>query len=191
MKGTSTSYPDRLVHKLYTNDTPYDDEWNLVKPEDPSCGILLEFKVSTTSVSIQCVGSLATGTEWSPLIQQSAAAWNNAISDINITVSTNSSNYTIEVGSYSSTWFGATYPSSVTSGSIDYANIKINSRTCGTESNNRKSTISHEFGHLFGLADNPPVSGNYSLMNYDRDRNLVYVPQPYDIMNVKYYYSIN
>ncbi len=27
MKGTSSSYPDRLVHKLYTNNTTYDDEW--------------------------------------------------------------------------------------------------------------------------------------------------------------------
>lgn len=36
---------------------------------------------------------------------------------------------------------------------------------------------------------NPPVSSDKSLMNHSRNRESIYVPQPFDIMNVKYIYE--
>ena len=146
-------------------------------------------KVPTTTFSIQCIGSLATGSVWYPLIQQSAAAWNNS-TNTNISITTSSSVYTCEVDSYPQTWYGMTtsyYSGSNTNSAI----VQINSRTCSSDNGSRKSTITHEIGHLLGLADNPPVSGNSSLMHYDRNRATIYVPQAYDIMNVKYIYGIS
>ena len=53
------------------------------------------------------------------------------------------------------------------------------------------ASVTAEIGHFLALDDNPPVSSNYSLMNHSRNRDVVYEPQPYDIMNVNYIYSIN
>ena len=125
-----------------------------------------------------------------PLIQQSAAAWNSTSAGTNITVTTIVSAYTCEVDSYADSWYGVMIPTLVSSGNLNKAAIQINSRTCNSASNWRKSTITHEMGHLLGLKDDPPILDDSSLMNHGRDRNSIYVPQPYDIMNVKYYYSI-
>lgn len=46
-------------------------------------------------------------------------------------------------------------------------------------------------GHLLGLEDNPPVGNTETLMSHERDRNIVYTPQEYDVDNVKYLYKIN
>lgn len=179
-----------LVQSDYVQNSTYCDEWSLIKPESSECGIFLGYKAPTRSFSIQCVGTLATGTTWMPLIQQSAAAWNSTSAGTNLSVTTTASAYTCEVDSYADSWYGLMTPTSVSSGNLNSATIKINSRTCNSASNWRKSTITHEMGHLLGLKDNPPISDDSSLMNHGRNRNNVYVPQPYDIMNVKYYYSI-
>ena len=41
-----------------------------------------------------------------------------------------------------------------------------------------------------GLADNPPVTNNdNSLMSHTRNRELVFIPQPFDVYNVKFIYD--
>ena len=106
-----------------------------------------------------------------------------------LTISTTAtSQFTCEVDSYKyADWFGTTYhPSDPSTGEITSARIIINSYLCASDSNSRKSTITHEIGHLLGLADEPPVGADKSLMCYDRDRSVIYQPQPFDIANVKY-----
>ena len=181
-----------IKQRDYIDDGNYKDEWILSKPESSEYTIFLGFKSPTESFSIQCVGTLATDTTWYPLIQASATAWNNSGAGTSISVVTSSSSYSCEVNSYTAGWFGLTTSYFDSDGNITSAIIQINSRKCSTDTNSRKSTITHEIGHLLGLDDNPPVlNANDSLMHHDRDRTTVYIPQPYDIMNVKYIYSLN
>ena len=178
-----------IQQRQYIDNTSYKDEW-LFSVLDDYPEILLGFQVPSTTFSIQCIGSLAQGTEWNSLIQESAAAWNNTVGT-NITVTSSSTSvYTCMVGSfYDDDWYGLT-TSYVSNGITVKAEIQINARTCSNSDTTRKSTITHEIGHLLGLNDNPPIGANYSLMNHDRNRDMVYVPQPYDISNVKYIYEI-
>ena len=187
---SSSSNNNNLVQKTYADDSSYIDEWIPLKPESSECGIFMPFKAPTRTFSIQCIGSNATGTIWLPLIQESAAAWNGTTAGTNISVSTNTSSYTCEVDTYSDLWYGLTTPLSISGNQLNEASIKINSRTCSSSTNWRKSTITHEIGHLLGLLDNPPTSSDNSLMNHGRNRNNIYTPQEYDIMNVKYIYSV-
>ncbi len=181
-----------IKQRDYVDDDNYKDEWILSKPESSEYTIFWGIKSPTKSFSIQCVGTLATGTTWYPLIQASATAWNSSGAGTNISTTTSSSSYSCEVDSYKDGWFGLTTATPDSNGNIISATVKINSRKCSTDANSRKSTITHEIGHLLGLDDNPPVlNANDSLMNHSRDRTTVYAPQPYDIMNVKYIYSLN
>ncbi|MBO4860632.1 MAG: hypothetical protein J5530_03715, partial [Clostridia bacterium] len=175
--------------RYYGNDSDYKDEWYLIRPEAPECSIFISGKVETRTFSIQCIGTLATGATWYPLIQASANSWNSSGAGTNITVNTASSSYTCEVVFYTGTWYGKT-SYSVSGGKITDATIEINSRMC-LDDNTRKSTIAHEIGHLLGLDDNPPISNDQSLMNHERNRNTVYTPQPFDVVNVIYIYSLD
>lgn len=69
------------------------------------------------------------------------------------------------------------------------ATIQINSRKCASGNNPRKSTITHEIGHLFGLSDNPSVGNNKSLMRHERDRDVIYQPHVFDILNAIFVYD--
>ena len=179
---------DRLAYGNYVVNTSYRDEWLLSTLENYP-NILLGCHVPSTVFIIQCTGSAAQSSEWYPLIQEAAMAW-NALAGFTITVSTTTqSPFTCEVGSYDETWYGLNSYSCKTSGEIVKSSIKINAETCADENNPKKSTITHEIGHLLGLADNPPVGDNDSLMNHGRERDIVYQPQPYDVTNVKYIYE--
>ena len=176
--------------KLYVDDTDLRDEWGLSVLDDyPQ--ILLGYHVPNITFSIQCTNSLAQSTEWNSLIIESANEWNNSVGT-NITVtSTSNSVYTCQVISSSESWLGQTIFPQTPDGIIESAMIQINSSLCTGSNNAKKSTITHEIGHLLGLSDNPPIDDNASLMNHTRNRNTVYVPQPYDIYNVKYVYGLN
>jgi len=67
-----------IKQRDYDDDGNYLDEWILSKPESSEYTIFLGIKSPTKSFSIQCVGTLATGTTWFPLIQASATAWNSS-----------------------------------------------------------------------------------------------------------------
>ncbi len=162
------------------------DEWFFSTLNDyPE--IFLGYHVPNVDFSIQCIGNLAQGSTWYPLIQSSATEW-NTLASTNISVTTELSAYTCEVDSYVDGWYGlATLYNN--SGVITTATIQINSRVCSSNSNPRKSTITHEIGHLLGLKDNPPVSANKSLMNHNRNRDTIYTPQYFDIENVKFIFN--
>jgi len=50
-------------------------------------------------------------------------------------------------------------------------NARVIANNCSNVSNCISSVFSHEFGHVFYQADNPPVGANYSIMREDRNRN--------------------
>ena len=177
-----------VQQREYTNNTGYKDEWILFNLNDGD-DIFWVCRVETLSFSIECIGELSNGSNWKPLIEESMSSWNALLrSNIRIDESDDISSYTLEVDSYADTWYGLT-TARYSNGIITTSTIEINSRTCNGDSNSKKSTITHEIGHLLGLNDNPPVSNNTSLMNHLRDRSIVYVPQTYDVMNVKYLFD--
>lgn len=118
--------------------------------------------------------------------------WRNgtaSIVDITTTNSSQSTQNTIYAGDYDDTWYGMCLSYSNSSGGLSRFTIQINNRTLINASdiysryNYFLSTITHEFGHPLGLADNP-VTNSDSLMKHSRDRNFIYAPTNFDIMAI-------
>lgn len=67
------------------------------------------------------------------------------------------------------------------------SNFQTRSRTISNKATNisnfAKSTVTHEFGHVFWLCDNPTTNKS-SIMKSSRNRNTMTVPQTFDIDNV-------
>lgn len=150
---------------------------------------MMDRGVSSKTLMVKLVGQDAMA-GWQPLIQSARSAWNNSKAKTNISLTTtDSSNYTIEIVNLSSkTWYGLTTSVKGSNGFTTSATIQINKATTGNKSDNfKRSTITHEFGHLFWLNDNPETA-DYSLMLHGRDRELIYTPQMIDIyhMDQKY-----
>ena len=146
---------------------------------------MLSYGASSKTLTIKLVGYDAMA-GWQPLIRNSCTDWNNSKAKTNISVMTSgSSNYTIEiVDKPMSSWYGETTPKRDANGILTSAAIKINKATTGEASYNAKrSTVTHEIGHLFGFADNPETA-DYSLMLHGRDRELIYTPQLIDIYHL-------
>ena len=78
---------------------------------------------------------------------------------------------------YNDTWYGLT--SQTYNSSTGYT----------TNFNNfAKSTVTHEFGHVFWICDNPNTSKS-SIMKYSRNRNDMTAPQTFDVDNVNAKYD--
>lgn len=142
------------------------------------------FGWQSTSIPIKNASS----SSYKTVVNNSIAAWNNAIpGEVNIYLNKKANN-TIYSGSYADSWIG--YYSYYTKKGKTYKfNIYLNDRLLANQSNNYKqSTLVHELGHALSLADNPP--GVQSIMRYDRNRNTMIVPQQDDINGVKSFYGI-
>lgn len=94
---------------------------------------------------------------------------------------------------YNDTWYGLTsqtYNSST--GYTTKFTIKVNARTISADATNfnnfAKSTVTHEFWHVFWLCDNPNTSKS-SIMKYSRNRNGMTAPQTFDVDNVNAKYD--
>lgn len=124
---------------------------------------------------------------WVSVINNGISAWNNSKANVSISVSSSSSN-TIEAAQYNDTWYGLTTQTynTATGYTISFV-MKINARTINNDATNfsnfAKSTVTHEFGHVFWLCDNPTTNKS-SIMKYSRNRNTMTVPQTFDIDNV-------
>jgi len=145
-----------------------------------------DYSVPSKTFNLQYSSALVDG-DWYSLIATSVNAWNNSAADTNISLTTSSSPYYIEVGEFADSWYGlcSQWCAGTT---ITKANISINSGMLSSD-NMRRSTITHEIGHLLGLKDNPPVSPNDSLMMHARNKEMVFVPMEFDIHNVKFLYD--
>lgn len=177
----------------YVQNSSYNDEWYIEKLDysvSDSSLIYVEFRVPTTTIALNCSTVSA---NWTNLFVVSANAWNSAIGS-NISFS-NTSLIECTVDLYpNENWRGKTTPLTgyYNDGEILLvsAKIEINTIKCTGETEEKRSTITHEIGHLFGLNDNPPVGDAYSLMRHNRDRSAIYVPTPYDIANVLHRYGL-
>ena len=130
--------------------------------------------------------------KWTKIIDKSIAAWNGSSANVNISVSAQSKNV-IKAKRYNDTWYGLTTQThNKTSGYTSKFIIKVNTKTIKAKATNyskfARSTVTHEFGHVFWLADNPNTKKS-SIMKYDRDRNTMVKPQQFDIDNVNKKYK--
>ena len=64
------------------------------------CGALLSYRVATRTISIQLLGTNATSSTWSPVIQTAAAGWNSTDAGTNITLTTDTSSFVCEVDAH-------------------------------------------------------------------------------------------
>lgn len=179
--------------RVYAEDSDLRDEWGLSTYLDHE-EVYLGYRVPSLSFTILCDSSVAQSEKWSRLTEESAKAWNKVVGT-NITVATTMStmepNYIITlVQKPGVTWAGQT-TLTASGGVLTTAKIEINTVLCTGSDNEKKSTITHEIGHVLGLTDNPPVADNSTLMSHNRDRSKVYLPQTYDIYNVKFIYDLN
>ncbi len=129
---------------------------------------------------------------WVSVLNNGISAWNNSSANVSIS-KTSSSKNSIEAAQYDDTWYGLTSPAYDTStGYIVKFTIKVNARTISADATNfnnfAKSTVTHEFGHVFWLCDNPNTSKS-SIMKHSRNRNTMTTPQTFDIDNVNAKYG--
>lgn len=138
------------------------------------------------NISVQSYSSSYNST-WVGYLDNGRAAWNNSTANVTISTSSSSSN-TIQAAQYADSWYGlCTQTYNTSTGYTTQFTIQINARTIAADATNNanfaKSTIAHEFGHVFWLCDNPSTTSS-SLMKYTRDRNTLTTPQTFDINNV-------
>lgn len=139
----------------------------------------------TGTIIVQSYSGLSD--EWVSIIDTGIANWNNSSANVKISVFLWSSNK-IEAAQYSDTWYGLTTQThDASTGYTSKFVIQINSKTISDEATNFSnfaiSTVTHEFGHVFWLCDNPNTTKS-SIMKYSRDRNTMTKPQQFDIDNV-------
>lgn len=145
----------------------------------------LDYGSKTGKVTVKSYSSLSD--DWVSIIDTGIANWNDSSANVSISVSIFSSNK-IEAAQYSDTWYGLTTQTYNTStGYTSKFVIQINSKTISDDATNftnfATSTVTHEFGHVFWLCDNPNTTKS-SIMKYSRDRNTMTTPQQFDIDNV-------
>lgn len=181
--------------RVYVEDNDLRDEWELsVLANHPE--VLTGYHVPDIEFAIIRKNSLANSEYWSRLIEESADAWNRLVGT-NITLTSDLPSdmtimYSIEVDQHSGVSYkGITHYIKKSDGVLYQAHIEINTLQCTGSDNEKKSTITHEIGHILGLTDNPPIADNSTLMSHNRDRSKIYLPQAYDIYNVKYIYGLN
>lgn len=120
---------------------------------------------------------------WKTPMNAAAAAWNGTATKVTVGYLSSSKNKVL-AASYADTWYGLS--SSANPGPFT---IKLNSRTINNDATNFsnfvKSTLVHEYGHIFCLDHTTKTS----IMNSSRNRNTMTTPQTFDISEVNSVYK--
>ena len=120
---------------------------------------------------------------WKDPMLAAAAAWNGTPTLVTVGTLSSSSNQVL-AASYSDTWYGEA--SSANPGPFT---IKLNSRTINRDARNFynfvKSTLVHEYGHIFCLDH----TSQTSIMKTSRNRDTMTNPQQFDIDEVNSVYN--
>lgn len=115
--------------------------------------------------------------------QNALSDWPNAYSRITVVQSSSTSNTLGMMNESSSYLYGSTEMDFyLTSGHIYYFFGKLNVGNPDiTNTNVARSAANHELGHLLGIAD---LNSGNAIMNVNRNRSSIYVPQTDDVNGV-------
>ena len=124
---------------------------------------------------------------WVSAIDNGISAWNNSSANVTISVSSSSKNY-IEAAQFDDEWYGLTTQTcNILTGYTSKFVMQLNARTISSDATDYrkfiKSTVAHEFGHVFWLCDNPSTASK-SIMKHRRDREKTTALTTFDINNV-------
>lgn len=122
------------------------------------------------------------------IINKSISAWNNAGAGVKIT-KTKESNNTIKYSSTVSDTLGINRSRiNENTGKVDWFDIIIYNKAIEDKHPNSNNFIQgfivHELGHCFWLVDNPETE-KATIMKYGIDLNKIFIPQSFDIQNVR------
>jgi hypothetical protein len=121
--------------------------------------------------------------QWKKPMEAAASAWTSTPTPVVVSTLSSSKNKVL-AGSYTDTWYGI-----ATSANPGPFTIKLNSRTINRDATNFynfvKSTLVHEYGHIFSLDHTTKTA----IMNSNRDRNTMTNPQQFDIDEVNSVYN--
>lgn len=141
----------------------------------------------TASFKVRIVWSSNAGEN--NIFRAAVDSWNQTASPANLTIAAPAPG-DVAIGNYATDWYGLYTPyNSRANRTFD---IKLNRTTLQADSGTNYSnwlwsSTAHELGHALSLADNPSTS-SASLMKHNRNRTLIYKPQPYDIADVNAIY---
>lgn len=123
---------------------------------------------------------------WTTAVDAGRNSWGNSSAPVKVNKSSSSGNK-LNASNRSESWYGQN-SLTVSGKKVTKFTITLNSRTINRDKNNFKNLVhsvtSHEFGHVFWLADNP-TTNSASLMKHNRSRESIRNPQGFDINNVK------
>lgn len=120
---------------------------------------------------------------WKEPMNAAAHAWNSTETKVLVGFLVTSKNKLL-ASNYTDTWYGVS-----TSANPGPFTIKLNARTINKDASNFsnfvKSTLVHEYGHIFCLDHTTKTS----IMNSSRNRNTMTIPQKFDISEVNSVYK--
>lgn len=129
---------------------------------------------------------IASNTKYKTPYRNAMSAWNGATNRIRWG-NANASPNVVRVSGWNENWFGKyTALALKPNGRASKFKIEINDNRLNTKGNNfRQSVIVHEMGHALCLGH---TNGSTSIMNSNRNRDLIIKPNKDDINGVNYAY---
>ena len=130
---------------------------------------------------------------WEGNMHSSVNSWNTHVGHfVRFEHSVASNNLAVKRLNMQGSWFGMAYMWVSGGSSIVQFEIVLNHDHIVAQAinvnNYVRSIMAHELGHILGLADNPSTTSN-TIMSHTRQRNIITIPQPFDIESVRIVYG--
>ena len=156
-----------------------------------------EAGLTTRTVTLRCLGVVATDFWWQSRANSAATMWNNSGAGVSVSVTnTGNSPHTVALSALPGPWLGVIHIYATSSGVITSSDMLISENriaaifgpAVGTPNGEsaRASVTAHEVAHLFRLDDN---SQSNSLMGPNAVLS-VRAPASYDVTNINNYYNL-
>jgi hypothetical protein len=154
-------------------------------------GRFISYAWPGTQISVRFDASVTAADDiWLENMKRGIDIWNNSATPVSFVESSSSGNE-VKVDDSNPAFYGALYPLSLSSEHLNQFLVIMNDATITRAAINLENFITsvfvHELAHAIGLADNP-FNASSSIMNYGRDRNLLYAPTDFDVESISKIY---